>query len=67
VRILRADADTEDVPVEAANPYAAELDDFARAIREGGEPRLGRADAVGQARTIGALFRAAREGGGVTV
>ena len=36
-----------------------ELDDLARAVREGGEPRLGRADAVGQARTIEALYRAA--------
>ena len=29
----------EDVPVEAADPYARELDDLARAVREGGEPR----------------------------
>ena len=64
VRILRPDADEpEDVPVEAANPYAAELDDLARAIREGGEPRLGRADAVGQARAIEALYGAARKTG----
>jgi hypothetical protein len=36
-------------------------------VREGGEPRLGRADAVGQARAIEALYRAARDGGAVTV
>jgi predicted dehydrogenase len=67
VRVLRPDADPEDVPVEAANPYAAELDDLARAVREGGEPALGRADALGQARAIEALYRAAREGGPVAV
>ena len=43
-----------------------ELDDLARAVREGGEPRLGRADAVGQARAIEALYRAAADGGPVT-
>ena len=67
VRILRPDTDEEDVPVEAADPYARELDDLARAVREGGEPALGRADAVGQARTIEALYRAARDGGPVPV
>jgi len=68
VRILRPDSDEpEDVPVQAANPYAAELDDLARAVREGGEPRLGRADAVGQARAIEALYRAAEAGGPVPV
>jgi predicted dehydrogenase len=67
VRILRPDTEPEDVPVEAADPYARELDDLARAIREGREPRLGRADAVGQARTIEALYRAAAAGGPVTV
>ena len=68
VRILRPDAgEAEDVPVEAANPYALELDDLARAIREGGEPQLGRADAVGQARAIEALYRAARGAAAVAV
>ena len=60
--ILRPDAERpRRSPVEAANPYARELDDLARAVRAGGEPRLGRADAVGQARAIEALYRAARE------
>ena len=68
VRILRPDTDEpEDVPVEAADPYARELDDLARAVREGGEPQLGRADAVGQARTIEALYAAAAGGGPVAV
>ena len=50
----------EVVTVEAVDPYARELDDLARAVRGGGGPRLGRADAVGQARTIEALYAAAR-------
>jgi D-xylose 1-dehydrogenase (NADP+, D-xylono-1,5-lactone-forming) len=49
----------EEVPVEAANPYRLELEDFSAAIRGGGRPRLGRDDAVGQARTIEALYEAA--------
>jgi xylose dehydrogenase (NAD/NADP) len=61
VRILRPDAEPEELPVEAANPYGRELDDFARAVREGGWPRLGRADAVGQAQVIEALYAAAAQ------
>jgi len=53
--------------VLAANPYALELEDVSAAIRSGGAPQLGRADAVGQARTIEALYRAARDGGPVPV
>jgi D-xylose 1-dehydrogenase (NADP+, D-xylono-1,5-lactone-forming) len=67
VRTLRPETDPEEVAVEAADPYAGELDDLARAVREGTRPRLGRADAVGQARTIEALYRAAAEGGPVAV
>jgi predicted dehydrogenase len=59
VRLLRPDAEPEEVPVQPANPYAAELDDLARAVRDGAAPRLDRADAVGQARAIEALYRAA--------
>jgi D-xylose 1-dehydrogenase (NADP+, D-xylono-1,5-lactone-forming) len=59
VRILREDAEPEDVPVEPANPYGRELDDFARAVRTGEPARLGRADAVGQAQVIEALYAAA--------
>jgi predicted dehydrogenase len=67
VRIQRPDTEPEEVPVEAADPYARELDDLARAVREGGRPRLGRADAVGQARAIEALYRAASDGAAVAV
>ena len=59
VRILRPEVEPEDVPVEAADPYAREIEDFSRAIRDGRPPRLGRSDAVGQARVIVALYAAA--------
>jgi xylose dehydrogenase (NAD/NADP) len=55
----RLTRDGEEVPVEAANPYRLELEDFSTAIRTGREPRLGRADAVGQARAIEMLYAAA--------
>jgi D-xylose 1-dehydrogenase (NADP+, D-xylono-1,5-lactone-forming) len=67
VRILRPETEPEDVPVERADPYARELDDLARAVRSGGAPRLGREEAVGQARVIEALYRAASEGRAVAV
>jgi D-xylose 1-dehydrogenase (NADP+, D-xylono-1,5-lactone-forming) len=56
-----------EVPVEAANPYQLELEDISAAIRSGGAPRLGRADAVGQARAIEALYAAADTGRAVAV
>jgi len=49
----------EAVAVAAANPYRLELEDVSRAIRTGSAPRLGRADALGQARTIEKLYAAA--------
>ena len=66
LRILRAGAEPEDVPAELANPYALELDEFSRAVRGGPPPRLGREDAVGQARAVEALYRSAAEGRAVT-
>jgi D-xylose 1-dehydrogenase (NADP+, D-xylono-1,5-lactone-forming) len=44
------------------DPYQCEIDNVSAAIRGEGEPRLGRADALGQARTIEALYRSAAEG-----
>jgi D-xylose 1-dehydrogenase (NADP+, D-xylono-1,5-lactone-forming) len=55
------------VEVERANPYRLELEDVSAAIRGEREPRLGRADAVGQARALGALLRSASEGRPVAV
>jgi predicted dehydrogenase len=64
---IGADGVRETVPVEAVNPYAREVEDLSRAVREGGRPRLGREDAVAQARTIEALYRSAAEGRAVDV
>ena len=58
---LRRDGTTEILPVEAADSYQLELENLGDAIRGIAEPLLGRADAVGQARVIEALFRSARE------
>ena len=57
----------EVVEVRAADSYLLELEDMAAAI--GGEraPLLGRADALGQARAIDGLYRAAAEGRAVTL
>jgi D-xylose 1-dehydrogenase (NADP+, D-xylono-1,5-lactone-forming) len=57
----------EIVEIAAADSYARELEDMAAAI--GGEraPLLHRDDALGQARTIEALYRSAEEGRAVTL
>ena len=54
--------DGEEERVEPINPYQCELDDMAAAIRGQKAPRLGRADAMGQARAIEALYRSAETG-----
>jgi predicted dehydrogenase len=55
----RLTRDGEEISVDTANPYGLELEDFSAAIREGRPPRLGREDAVGQARAIEMLYAAA--------
>ena len=57
-RSPRLERDGEEVPVEAVDPYARELQDFSAAIRDGRPPRLGREDAFGQARAIEMLYEA---------
>ncbi len=47
----------------AADPYRAELDEFATAIREDREPVVGPREILGNARAIGALLESARSGG----
>ena len=59
--------DDELIQVEPINPYRLELEDVNAAIRGEREPLLGRADALGQARTIDALYRAAATGTVVTL
>jgi predicted dehydrogenase len=52
----------EPVPVDEADSYRRELQNFAAAVEGRGEPLLGREDAVAQARTIEALYRSAESG-----
>lgn len=49
----------EEQRVEPTNPYRLELEDMGAAIRGEHAPLLGRADALGQARAIEALYRSA--------
>jgi D-xylose 1-dehydrogenase (NADP+, D-xylono-1,5-lactone-forming) len=49
----------EQIAHEPGNPYHLELDNLAAAIRGEAPPLLGRADALGQARTIDALYASA--------
>jgi predicted dehydrogenase len=57
--LTRPGAAPEEMTVMAVDPYRLELEDFSRAIRDGHAPRLGRDDALGQARTIEMLYTAA--------
>lgn len=60
-------AEPERIEVERADAYRLELEDVSAAIRGEREARLGRADAVGQARALEALLLAAAEGRSVTL
>jgi D-xylose 1-dehydrogenase (NADP+, D-xylono-1,5-lactone-forming) len=59
---LRRGATAEAIAIPQANPYTLQADNFAAAIRGDAPPLLGRGDAVGQARTIEALYAAAGAG-----
>ena len=54
--------DGREVDVVADDPYRLELENMSAAILGTGRPLLGRADALGQARTIEALYRSAATG-----
>jgi xylose dehydrogenase (NAD/NADP) len=51
-----------EIDVPAADAYRLELDNISAAILGKGQPLLGRADALGQARAIEALYRSAASG-----
>jgi predicted dehydrogenase len=55
----KLDGEPERITVESPDKYLLELEDFEAAVRGERTPRLGRADAVAQATTIAALYRAA--------
>jgi len=58
--------EVERIEVSAADSFRLELEDFAAAVRGDRPPLLGRDDALAQARTIDALYRAAEAGEAVT-
>ena len=57
-----AASEVETIPVDSASSYRLELDDLADAVAGRKPQLLGRDDALGQARTIEALYRSAGEG-----
>ena len=59
IELRRADGSVERIEAGPANSYALELADFEAAVRGEGSPLLGRDDALGQARTIAALYTSA--------
>jgi D-xylose 1-dehydrogenase (NADP+, D-xylono-1,5-lactone-forming) len=64
---LERDGTPSLVEIEAADSYRLELEDVSAAIRGDRPPLLGREDALGQARALAALERAAHEGRAVSV
>jgi D-xylose 1-dehydrogenase (NADP+, D-xylono-1,5-lactone-forming) len=54
--------ETERIEIEPVNSYRLEAENMSAAIRGEGQLLLGRADAIGQARTIEALYEAADNG-----
>jgi predicted dehydrogenase len=62
IELRRPDGSVERIEIEPVDPYACELEDFAAAVRGERPHPFGREDAVGQARTIAALYRAAEFG-----
>ena len=60
IELRNADGDVEVIEAEQANAYRLEFEDVSAAIRGEHEPRLGRADAVGQARALEMLLESAR-------
>ncbi len=64
---LRRDDGVEEIALEPVNSYRLELENLAHAIQGQGELLLGRDDALGQARTIDALYRSAATGEAVAL
>jgi predicted dehydrogenase len=59
---LRRDGGVEEIALDPVDSYRLELENLSDAIEGRGEPLLGRADAVGQARAIEALYASAASG-----
>ncbi len=65
--VLTGEGEPETIEVAPANPYTHELENFARAVRGDEPPLLGLEDALGQARTIEALYASAGSGRSVAL
>jgi D-xylose 1-dehydrogenase (NADP+, D-xylono-1,5-lactone-forming) len=61
------EVDGERIDVEDVNRYFLQVENFSAAVRGEAEPLLGRADALGQARAIEALYRSAASGAAVSL
>jgi D-xylose 1-dehydrogenase (NADP+, D-xylono-1,5-lactone-forming) len=59
IEVRRGGAGVEQIEIEPANSYRLELENVSAAIRGEAELLLGRDDALGQARTIEALYKSA--------
>jgi len=59
---LRKDSFVESIEVAHIDPYGLQLENLSDAIRGRGQPRLGRTDAVAQARVIESLIRSVESG-----
>jgi xylose dehydrogenase (NAD/NADP) len=59
IDLRAADGSVETLDVEQADPYACQLEDFRAACEGAATHPFGRADALGQARAIAALYEAA--------
>ena len=65
--VVRRGEETTRIEVPSADMFQLELENFAAAAAGEAQPLLGRADALGQARAIDALYRSAAEGRAVTL
>jgi D-xylose 1-dehydrogenase (NADP+, D-xylono-1,5-lactone-forming) len=66
IELIR-DGETERIEIEPANSYRLEAENMSAAIRGETPLLLGRADAIGQAKTIEALYNAADSGEAITL
>ena len=67
IQLRREGAEDEWIGFEPVDSYRLEAENLSAAIRGEAQPLLGRDDALGQARTIDALYRAADSGQTVTL
>jgi len=64
---VRREEGSEEIRLEPTDPYLLELENLSDAILGETEPLLGRADAVGQAKALEALFASAHRGAPVVL